>query len=77
MVIVEAVGELVFYPLVAGAERAWDLCFRPARRQVILTGWRARRGWQNARTLLEVMTSVAAVSLAALLVVVPIVLLAR
>lgn len=72
----DAIGELLFYPLLAGAERAWDLCFKPQRRRVVLADWRARRGWQNARTVLEVLTTAAAVALAALLVVVPIVLLA-
>ena len=77
MGIIDAVGESLFHPLMAGAERAWDLCFKPERRQATLTLWRERRGWQNLRTAVEVGTLVLAVGLCGLVVAVPLVLLMR
>ena len=43
----EAIGELLFCPLVSGAERAWDLCFRPTRRETVLDVWLLRTSWMR------------------------------
>ena len=77
MGILEAVGELLFHPLMVGAERAWSLCFRPARREAVFEVWRTRSGWQHARTAVELVVSLCAVALPVLLMVALIVLLVR
>ena len=77
MRIVDFIGELLIHPVQDGAERVWNLCFRPAQRETLLSAWRSRRGWQHARTALEIGTMAAAVSLVSLLLAVPVWFLVR
>jgi hypothetical protein len=77
MTLLEGIGEVLFHPILDGAERAWDLCFSPSRRKIVFDRWRGRCGWHNALTAFEVVTSIVAVGLIALVVVVPVVLLTR
>lgn len=77
MTLLEGIGEVLFHPILDGAERAWDLCFSPSRRKIILDRWREHDGWHNALTAFEVVTSIVAVGLMLSWSVVPVVLLTR